>query len=297
VNKILVTGANGFIGSALVLKLKAYGWNVFSVTSLEGDIADKKTLEKFLQQDINHVIHLASKTFIPDSLIAPDIFYHTNVLGTVNILEFCRINCIPLTYVSAYVYGRQGDLPISEDAAIQPNNPYAMTKWLAEQICAYYAKNYNFPITTIRPFNVFGIGQSENFLIPTIINQIFGDGTTIVVKDLMPKRDYIYLDDLLTALIATIKKTEGYNVYNIGSGLSLSVKEIIDTIQNVVGTKKNIVSDNIARINEIDDVAADIKKVTNDFGWQPFYSFREGIEIIIKSEISRRKNEISLRAN
>lgn len=296
-SKILVTGARGFIGSALVQKLNAQGYKTLSVSSADGDIAEVETLTKFSQEKIFHVIHLAAKTFVPDSLVNPQIFYKTNVLGTANVLEFCRANRIPLTYVSAYIYGHCKSLPISENETVQPSNPYAMTKWLAEQICAFYAKNYNLPITTIRPFNVYGIGQDQNFLIPKVISQVIDDSNQILVNDLVPKRDYIFLEDLITALIATLKKSDGYNVYNIGSGTSISVKEVIDIVQDLAGTKKNVFCVRMARINELKNVVADITKAKSNFGWYPKYTFREGINIILKSELNRRKNDISLCAN
>lgn len=296
-SKVLVTGARGFIGSALVQKLNAQGYKTLSVSSKDGDIAEVETLTKFSQEKISHIIHLAAKTFVPDSLANPQLFYRTNVLGTTNVLEFCRVNRIPLTYVSAYIYGHCDSLPISENVKVQPSNPYAMTKWLAEQICSFYANNYDLPITTIRPFNVYGIGQDQNFLIPKVISQVVSDSNEILVNDLMPKRDYIFLDDLITALIATLNKSDGYNVYNIGSGISISVKEVIDIIQDIAGTHKNVSCSRIARINELQNVVADITKAKSNFGWHPKYTFREGIEIILKSEFNRRKNDIPLRAN
>ena len=287
--KILVTGANGFIGRAFVSRLNAQGWDVVPLTSAEGDIADRGTLAKFSQQDISHVVHLAGKTFVPDSWVNPHPYYQTNVLGTVNVLEFCRASHIPLTNVSAYVYGHPDTLPIEEDSAIWPSNPYAMTKWLAEQACAFYANAFDLPVTTIRPFNPYGIGQAENFLIPAVISQVLDGGKSIIVKDLTPKRDYVYLDDLLSALAVTLNKPNGYRVYNIGSGASLSVQEVIDVIQEIAGTQKNIVCDNKARVNELVDVVADITKAKNELGWHPDYSFRAGIETIFQSEINREK--------
>lgn len=282
-SKIIVTGASGFIGRALVLKLNSHGWDVIPVTSSDGDIADRTTLEKFLRQDIVHVFHLAGKTFVPDSWANPQVFYQTNVLGTVSALEFCRVNCTPLTYVSAYVYGHPNTLPICEDSAVKPNNPYAMSKWLAEQTCEFYSNAYCLPVTTIRPFNAYGIGQAENFLIASLISQALDGGESIVVNDLTPKRDYVYLEDLLTALMATLKTENRYRVYNIGSGESLSVKNVIDVIQDVVGIQKNIVSDEVVRRNELMDVVADISMARKELGWHPEYSFQAGIEHMIKS--------------
>lgn len=283
-SKILVTGASGFIGRALVSRLKAQGRDVVPVDSADGDIASRETLAKFAQQDIAHVFHLAGKTFVPDSWDDPQAFCQTNVLGTVNVLEFCRKSRIPITYVSAYVYGHPDSLPIGENSAIRPSNPYALTKRLAEEACEFYASAYDLPVTTIRPFNVYGIGQAEIFLIPAIISQAVDAREDIVVKDLAPRRDYVYLEDLVTALLATLDKTGGYRVYNIGSGVSLSVQEVIDAIQDVADTQKKVVCNNVARTNELMDVVADISKAGKELGWHPEYSFRAGIENIIRSK-------------
>ena len=283
-SKVLVTGASGFIGKALGARLKALGREVEPIDSVSGDIAEPETLDKFAQADIAHVFHLAGKTFVPDSWDDPQAFCQTNVLGTVNVLEFCRKKHIPVTYVSAYVYGHPDSLPIAEDSEIRPSNPYALTKRLAEEICEFYASAHQLPVTTIRPFNVFGIGQAKHFLIPAIIEQVLGTGKEIVVKDLAPKRDYVYLEDLVTALLATLDKADGYSVYNIGSGISLSVQEAIEIIQDVAGTKKKIVCDQAIRTNELMDVVADISKAGRELGWKPEHSFRAGIEKIITSK-------------
>jgi nucleoside-diphosphate-sugar epimerase len=198
--------------------------------------------------------------------------------------EFCRKKHIPVTYVSAYVYGHPDRLPIAENSEIRPSNPYALTKRLAEEVCEFYASAYQLPVTTIRPFNVFGIGQAKHFLIPAIIEQALGTGNEIVVKDLAPRRDYVYLEDLVTALLATLDKTDGYSVYNIGSGVSLSVQEAIEIIQDVAGTKKKIVCDQAIRTNELMVVVADISKAGRALGWKPEHSFRAGIEKIITSK-------------
>ncbi len=290
-SKILVTGASGFIGRALVFSLKAQGWNVVAVDSATGDIADKEALAGIAQSEIAHVFHLAGKTFVPDSWDDPLAFCRTNVLGTVNVLEFCRKRRIPITYVSAYVYGHPDSLPIGENSAVRPSNPYALTKRLAEEACEFYASAYDLSVTTIRPFNVYGIGQAKNFLIPEIIDQALDIGNEIVVKDLVPKRDYVYLEDLVTALLATMDNSGGYRVYNIGYGVSLSVQEIIDAIQNIAGTQKKVVCENVVRTNELMDVVADISKAGRELGWHPEYTFHAGLEHIIRSEQEKRKHE------
>lgn len=282
-SKVLVIGASGFIGSALAIRLRAQGLNVVPVDYSVGDIADRGTLVDFEHLDIGHVFHLAGKTFVPDSWDDPHAFCKTNVLGTVNVMEFCKKKHIPVTYVSAYVYGHPYKLPIAEDSEISPSNPYALTKRLAEEVCQFYGITHQLPVSIIRPFNVFGIGQDKHFLIPAIIEQALGMGNEIIVKDLAPRRDYVYLEDLITALMATIGRTDGCGVYNIGSGASLSVQEAIEIIQDVAGTEKTIVSEQLIRNNEIMDVVADISKAEQKLAWKPEHSFRAGIEKIISS--------------
>ncbi len=286
-SKILVTGASGFVGRALTTRLRSSGWDVLPMSSADGDIARNETIAKFAQHDVAHVFHLASKTFVPDSWDDPQAFCQTNVLGTVNVLEFCRSKGASMTYVSAYVYGHPDSLPIREDSAIRPSNPYALTKQLAESACEFYAGTYDLPVTTIRPFNAYGIDQPRNFLIPMIVRQALDSGNAIVVKDLAPRRDYVYLDDVVAALMATMDKPCGYRVYNIGSGFSLSVKEVIDVVQTSAGTQKEVISENRVRTNELMDVVADISNARKDLGWHPGVSFRAGIETVIGTERSR----------
>ena len=257
---------------------------VVAVASADGDISDKETLVAFEQLDVAHIFHLAGKTFVPDSWDNPYAFFQTNVLGTVNVLEFCRRTLTPLTYVSAYVYGHPDTLPIREDSVARPNNPYAMTKRLAEEACEFYASTYGITVTTIRPFNVYGIGQAEAFLIPSIIRQALSNLNRIILKDLAPKRDYVYLDDLLRAIIATVAKSDGYRIYNIGSGVSLSVQDVVDAVQKIIGSNKDIICDNVIRPNELLNVVADISKAKEELGWYPEYSFEKGIEKIIDSK-------------
>ncbi|MEW6165112.1 MAG: NAD(P)-dependent oxidoreductase [Pseudomonadota bacterium] len=290
-NKVLVTGASGFIGRALASGLQVRGWEVVPVGSAAGDIARPETLTAFAQQDIAHVFHLAGKTFVPDSWDDPHAFCRTNILGMLNVLEYCRKGHIPVTYVSAYVYGHPDSLPVGEENVVRPSNPYALSKRLAEEICEFYSSTHGLPVTTIRPFNVYGIGQTESFLIPSIIAQVLGNREEIVVKDLAPKRDYVYLEDMVTALLATLGRAEGYRVYNIGSGVSLSVREVINVIQDIANTRKKIVSDNVARNNELMDVVADISKARAELGWNPAFSFRAGIEDIIRFNRKRNCND------
>ncbi|MCG3685610.1 NAD-dependent epimerase/dehydratase family protein [Aliarcobacter butzleri] len=283
---ILVTGASGFIGTELVNNLKKSGYKVFEFNSKDGDISEYNLLEKYKDINIDHIFHLASKTFVPYSWENPLEFYKTIVIGTGNILEFCRLKNISLTYVSSYLYGVPKTLPISENSDITPNNPYAHSKYLAEQMCKFYSDFYNVKVVIARPFNIYGINQKEHFLIPHIVNQVLNNDI-INVEDLKPKRDYIYLKDLINGLVKTIKVENSFSIFNFGSGEELSVQELIDITQKVANTNKKIVSKNNARKNEIMNVVADITKAKKELNWQPIYSFEDGIKEIL----SALKNE------
>lgn len=289
VSKVLVTGASGFIGRALVAALERKGHEVVRLTSKDGEIDDPNKFKKLSNIGVLWVFHLAGRTYVPESWEDPLGFCRVNVLGVANVLEFCRTQGIPITYVSSYLYGEPESLPITENSPVRPNNPYALSKWLAEQICEFYSAVHGLPIIVIRPFNVYGVGQDELFLIPSVVRQaLFGDAIT--VKDLQPRRDYVYLDDLVEALMLTMGKPDGYRVYNIGSGMSLSVREIIDVIQAVAHTNKKVVCTNVTRPNEINDVVADISRVRQDLGWYPRHSFSDGIRKIIQAAL-REKHE------
>lgn len=278
--KILVTGASGFIGKRLVARLLSEGWDVIGLGRKDGDVASPDTFRMFADKDFFHVFHLAGKTYVPDSWNDPVSFHQTNVLGTANVLEFCRKEGYSLTFVSAYLYGKPEKLPIAESDLVRPNNPYALSKYLAEKLCEFYSEFHDVPISVARPFNVYGPGQDEKFLIPTIIKQVL-HSDAIVVKDLAPKRDYLYLDDLIDGLLKTISERKGYAVYNFGTGVSFSVEEVINVVQEVAKTDKPVRCDSEIRSGEILDVTADISKAMNVLDWNPQYTFQQGIQSIL----------------
>lgn len=279
--RVLVTGAPGFIGRALCRSLSSQGHELVELSHGDGDISESATLSNI--GPVQHVFHLAGRTFVPDSWVNPVGFHKTNTLGTGNVLEYCRAHGARLTFVSAYLYGVPDHLPVEEQCTPRPNNPYALSKYLAEQICEFYANYYGVDVTVIRPFNIFGPGQKEPFLIPHIVNQVMAR-QAIHVKDLAPRRDYVYIDDLADALVKTLSGPSGYNVFNIGSGKSISVQELVADIQSIVGTELPVISAGEIRPNEINDVYADISKAQKMLGWAPSYTFRQGVEQMIFGE-------------
>lgn len=278
---ILVTGAGGFIGRRLVNFLRDAGHSVHALGSEGGDIADPATLRRFDAFPVDFVFHLAGRTYVPDAWREPADFQRVNVIGALNVMELCRAKRIPLTYVSAYLYGIPSTLPVKETDRIEPNNPYALSKSLAESLCRFYAEYFAVPVTIIRPFNIYGPGQKAHFLIPEILAQVKA-GKSIHLKDLSPRRDYLYVDDLVDALIRTLDSKLGCHVYNIGYGSSFSVAEIVKAIQSVAGTSLPVVSENAPRQNEILDVYADIGKAMRELHWHPRHSLEEGINTMIQ---------------
>ena len=284
-NEILVTGATGFIGRYLVKALEARGHVVRSHSSRDGDIANCR-----LPIDgVDHVFHLAAKTFVPESWTNPRDFYSANVMGTVNVLEHCRHKQTPLTLVSSYVYGQPQRLPISEDHPLGANNPYAHTKVVAEEVGRFYEMDFGMRVVIVRPFNMYGPGQTPPFLIPTIVDQALDSSASeIRLKDLRPRRDYVYVDDAIELLLATIsEKVKG--VYNLGSGESASVAEVAELIRSAAGTDKPVVSDEQPRPQEVMDVRADVSRAASELGWRPTTSLAEGIGKVVAARRAQRE--------
>jgi GDP-4-dehydro-6-deoxy-D-mannose reductase len=279
-HRILVTGATGFIGKPLVEQLQARGAQVFPVSSRNGDIADPETWNSF--QKANFVIHLAARTFVPDSWIDPTAFLKTNCFGTTCALDYCRKNKSKLIFISSYLYGNPESLPISEDAKIYANNPYTFSKIMAEESCRFYTENYGVKVSILRPFNVYGPGQNDDFLIPSIIRQIMA-GKPVHVKDLYPKRDYVYVQDIVDAIIKSISLDENFNLVNIGTGKSYSVKEVIGIIQAALETNTEILSSNERRPGEVMDTQADISKAQKILGWSPLCTLEQGIAKMVET--------------
>lgn len=270
---ILVTGADGFIGSHLVPVLRAGGHHVLTHSTRGGDIRNCS-----LNFDgVGHVFHLAARTFVPDSWTAPLSFYEVNLLGTVNVLEHCRACDASLTLMSSYVYGPPARLPISEDEPLRAYNPYSHSKILAEETGLYYQREFGIPVTIVRPFNVYGPGQARRFLIPTILEQaIDPEQTTIVVADLRPRRDYLFVSDLIDLLTRMAFRREG-GTFNAGSGSSLGVGDVIDLVNQLLPAPKQVSTNGLIRPVEIMDVFADISRVRDEFGWVPRVTLREGL--------------------
>ncbi len=277
--RVVVTGASGFLGRALVQRLEVLGCRVTGL----GRSTGFRLLEDALPlEGVDQVFHLAAETGVPDSWEDPVRFHLVNAHGTVRVLDQCRRARCSLTYVGAYIYGAPEELPISESHPIDPNNPYAFSKWMGEQACAWYASVYRMNVSAIRLFNVYGPGQSNRFLIPRIVEQALESGEAdIELMDLAPRRDYLYVDDAVEALLHAVP-SEDFRIYNVGHGVSHSVSEVVDVVLRQTGTLKRVRVVGQPRPNEIPDVVADTTLLRRNSGWEPRISLAEGIQRVIE---------------
>jgi GDP-4-dehydro-6-deoxy-D-mannose reductase len=275
---VVVTGASGFIAASVIRLLRSSGHELFLLDHKLGDVEEAGYWSALPQAD--HVIHLAGKSYVPDSWRAPSDFLKTNVLGTARAIDYCRASRAHLVLVSAYAYGIPQTLPIDENHPLVPNNPYALSKALAEEICTFHARTERLPVTVARPFNIFGPGQRPEFLIPTLLDQIVR-GQDIRVKDLTPRRDFLFVDDLADGIVRTLNCPDALRIINFGSGLSYSVREIIDIAQAAAGTNLPVVSDEEPRTGDIPDVRADIRLARELLSWEPTTSLRDGISLCL----------------
>ena len=296
---VLVTGAAGFVGRHLVRKLAAEkacvrilvkdrqlsGFEDKTV-KVHGDITDPSTLFEVMDgTDI--VFHLAAISNVNYAIANPGKTFETNASGTLNLLEEARKkNIEKFVYVSSsHVYGIPQYLPIDEKHPLNPQEPYAASKASAEMIVKVYSLNYGINTALIRPFNMYGPGQSTDFIIPSIISQALKK-EVIEVGNLTPTRDLLYIMDAVDGMIAVADRGEG--IYNIGSGRETSIKEIVETIIEIIDPSKKYVSVETRRRSNAVDIprmCADVSKL-KEFGWSPSVDLKSGLMKTINEDSS-----------
>jgi len=278
--KVIVTGATGFIGRYLINELKEENLKIISYSTIDGDISNEQTWLKMPKA--NFLIHLAAMTFIPKSWEQTKEFIETNSLSLLNAIEYCKKNKCRLIFLSTFVYGNK-NTPIDERSELNPQNPYSLSKLLGENICSFYKKVDNLDVIILRPFNIFGKGQNNLFLIPSLISQI-KNKNKITVMDIKPKRDYLYIKDLISAIKKSLFYKGNSYIFNIGSGISYSVEEVIEIIQKICRTNLEVISTNKVRKMELDDTVANINLAKKELNWEPKYSLSNALrEILINN--------------
>ncbi len=287
--KILVTGHTGFIGTHLVQKLQGD----FTVVTNSKNNERLNVLEKSQLSDLDGVgtvVHLAAKTSIPNSISNPYDTYYTNVVGTLNILDYAvrkKINNI--IYISTYVYGQPRYIPINENHPISPHSPYNKSKMISEKLCKFYSEDYNLNVVTLRPFYIYGFSHNSSF-VSSIIRKVINN-EKIVLSRKNTQRDFLYVDDFINLVYKIlINFPEGYHVYNVGYGKSYTLEDILEVIGSITNKKIDVQYDSSFRPNDVSMMVADINKVVREFEWKPTIDIKEGIRLTIDRYIKHLKN-------
>jgi len=302
---VFVTGAAGFIGSHVVEELVLNGAKVTALVhyNSNSNIAnlnylDKALLEKIeivfgdvtdafqmdlLTQDKDIVLHLAALIGIPYSYVAPAAYVAANINGTLNVLEACKKNKVGKLVVTSTseTYGTAIYAPIDEKHPMQGQSPYSATKIGADKIAESYYLSFDLPVCIFRPFNTFGPRQSMRAIIPTIISQALGNHKEIKLGSLSPVRDMVYVKDTANGfLLAGLSPNSNGEVISVGTGVGYTVGEIVNIIQDIIGTTKDVVEDS-TRIrpenSEVFKLICDNRKAKELLDWQPTLTMKEGI--------------------
>jgi NAD dependent epimerase/dehydratase len=303
--KILVTGADGFIGSHLVEalldegcyvrafvfynSLNSWGWlDTFPKNKLKdievfaGDIRDPNGIRTAVRE-IDIVFHLAALIGIPFSYHSPDSYIDTNIKGTLNILQACRDYGIERVIVTSTseVYGTARYVPIDEKHPIQGQSPYSATKIGADKIAESFYRSFDTPVIIARPFNTYGPRQSARAIIPTIITQLLNGSKKIRLGSLHTTRDLNYVTDICSGFIALSKCDDAIGQeINIGSGQEISIGDLAKKIINLINVDAQIVCEDVRirpQKSEVERLLCDnslIKKLT---GWKPKIFLEEGL--------------------
>jgi len=270
--KVLVTGSRGFIGKQLIKKLKKSEVLIDCIGSKRIDLKNIEEVMKLNASDV--VVHLGGKT---TKGLEWDEYFNNNVLGTLNILEYCITKKIKkMIFVSSYVYGNPKYLPIDEEHPIDPHNAYTKSKYLAEQLCEFYAKNSDLNIIILRPFNIFGKTLPDGFLISNLLKSIqTNEKITILNKD--SKRDFLHIDDFVDIILKIKDYNFKFEVFNVGSGKSYSFNEVVKKIEKISIKKLNLQYEE-DKESFIGEITADISKLNNKIKWVSKISFDEGLQ-------------------
>ena len=271
---VLVTGADGFLGHHILRDLTGHGFDVLPKRRTDGDVTRSTTWDKFPASDF--LVHLAGLTFVPASWENPTDFVQSNSVSTSHALDFCRKNKTKMIFLSTYLYSSKLSTPIKETDEIDPANPYALSKFLGEQLCSFYAKQFGVEVIILRPFNVFGSRQNSRFLIPSIISQAT-KSDEISVLDIRPARDYVFIEDLVDAVHKSITSDLRFGIINVGTGVASTVAQLIFSLADVIGRELTIMSSNQERFGEINSTQADISQAKLLLGWQPKWSLSQGL--------------------
>lgn len=321
--KVLVTGADGFIGSHLVEKLvnqnfevralclynsfNSWGWLDRSplkdkVEVVSGDVRDSRFCRE-ITKDIDTVFHLAALIAIPYSYQAPESYVDTNVMGTLNMVSAAMDNGVKrfLHTSTSEVYGTALFAPITEAHPLQPQSPYSASKIGADAMAMSFFHAFKYPVTIVRPFNTYGPRQSARAVIPTIISQLAAGKTNIKLGDLRPTRDFNFVSDTCQGFIDLARSDKAIGeTLNLSSGQEISIGDLFHMINDLMGKKATILQDDVRlrpEGSEVFRLLGDHSKATDLSGYKPQVFLREGLKQTIEwftdpTNLSQYKTDI-----
>jgi dTDP-glucose 4,6-dehydratase len=303
-NKILVTGAGGFIGSHLAERLTELGYSVRAfvrynssnnwgwldnssclkdIEVYSGDIRDYDSVRNAMK-GCREVYHLAALIGIPYSYDSPLAYIKTNIEGTYNILENARLGNFKNVVITSTseTYGTAQSVPISENHPLVGQSPYSASKIAADQLALSYWLSFQLPVKIVRPFNTYGPRQSSRAIIPTVISQILSGKKKLTLGNIYPTRDLTFVKDTVEGFIAIAKagKLTG-SVTNIGSGFEISVKDLAIKIGLLLNTKISFQTALKRRrpVNsEVERLLCDNNRIMTNTKWRPQYSLEQGLQ-------------------
>ena len=292
-HNILITGSRGFVGDHICKSYLNNKYNLITDNHKDKSQKDITKIEYFENFDdkIDVIIHLAAKISINDSLIDPYETYYKNIVGTLNVLEFAKRKKITkIIFLSTYVYGEPHYLPIDENHPINPHSPYNNSKIIAESLCEDYSKIFGINVVILRPFYLYGYNRKKNTLIRSILDQI-NTKENVKLSSYKTSRDFLYISDFIELLNKILHKFPlGCNIYNVGSGTSYTITEISRKIANLLNKKIRICYDGTIRIQDINEMVADITKISKEFDWNPKIDIDQGLTLTIKKSKEKKEN-------
>jgi NAD dependent epimerase/dehydratase len=321
--KILITGADGFIGSHLTELLASEGHKVKALSQynsfnnwgwleevnckdqieiLTGDIRDPHYC-KNISKDVDIIFHLAALIAIPYSYVAPDSYLDTNIKGTLNICQAAMENGnIRVIHTStSEVYGTAQYIPIDEFHPLSPQSPYSASKIAADSMAMSFYNAFELPVTIARPFNTYGPRQSARAVIPTIITQIANGEKEIKLGDTSPTRDFNYVDDTCRGFLAIAESENTIGeIINIGSNSEISIAETVDLIKQLMNSDVNFISDQVRirpKKSEVFRLVCDNSKLIKLTGLNPKIDINRGLQLTIDwmlkpNNLKKYKSEI-----
>jgi NAD dependent epimerase/dehydratase len=308
--RVLVTGADGFIGSHLVERLLddagavrafcvynsngSYGWldelepgRAGEIDYHLGDIRDGRSVRRALE-DVDVVFHLAALIAIPYSYQAPESFIDTNVTGTLNVLEAVRDkgDVLMVNTSTSEVYGTPETVPIRETHRLCGQSPYAASKIAADQLCEAYARSFEVNVRTLRPFNTYGPRQSARAVIPTILGQLLAGVTEVRLGNLAPRRDLTFVADTVDGFVQTAKSAlPPGTLVQLGTGHSVSIGELFDLCCEVTGVEAQALTDE-QRLrpdaSEVQVLLSDPARAEAVLRWKPTTVLADGLAATAK---------------